>query len=137
MAEKTRSEKLKRLVAVLRHLEQMAEFDLAETTRQRAEVNEDMDSVIHALGSMDPVHHAFSQGYADRFNRLGIKDKQLNGMQEVHQMRVQQERAKGDRLEDGMREAREAERREADDNAIYDIIDQKYGTPASSKLQKP
>ncbi len=137
MVEKTRSQKLQRLVAVQRHLEQIAEYDLAETTRQRSEVSQEMDSVIHALGSMDPVHHAFSQGYADRFNRLGIKDKQLTGMQEVHQMRVQQERAKGDRLEDGMREAREAERREADDDAIYDIIDQKFGTPASSKLQKP
>jgi hypothetical protein len=137
MAEKTRSQKLQRLVAVQRHLEQIAEYDLAETTRQRSEVSQEMDSVIHALGSMDPVHHAFSQGYADRFNRLGIKDKQLTGMQELHQMRVQQERAKGDRLEDGMREAREAERREADDDAIYDIIDQKFGTPASSKLQKP
>lgn len=137
MAEKTRSQKLKRLVAVQRHLEQMAEFDLAETARQRVVVNEEMDSVIHALGSMDPVHHAFSQGYADRFARLGIKDKQLTGMQEVHQIRVQQERAKGDRLEEGMREARDAELREADDNAVYDIIDQKFGTPASSKLQKP
>lgn len=137
MAEKTRSQKLQRLVAVQRHLEQIAEYDLAETTRQRSEVSQEMDSVIHALGSMDPVHHTFSQGYADRFNRLGIKDKQLTGMQELHQMRVQQERAKGDRLEDGMREAREAERREADDDAIYDIIDQKFGTPASSKLQKP
>jgi hypothetical protein len=66
----------------------MAEYDLAETSRQRAEVSEEIDNVVHALGSMDPVHHAFSQGYADRFNRLGIKDKQLTGMQEIHQMRV-------------------------------------------------
>jgi hypothetical protein len=136
MVDKTRSQKLKRLVAVQRHLEQMAEFDLAETSRQRSEVNEQMDSVILALGSMDPVHHAFSQSYADRFNRLGIKDKQLIGMQQIHEMRVVQERAKGDRLEDGVREALEAERREAADNAVYDLIDQKFGTPASSKLQK-
>ncbi|OCJ17702.1 hypothetical protein A6U87_01830 [Rhizobium sp. AC44/96] len=136
MAEKTRSQKLKRLVAVQRHLEQMAEYDLAETSRQRAEVNNQIDNVVLALGSMDPVHHAFSQSYADRFNRLGIKDKQLNGMQEVHEMRVRQERAKGDRLEDNMREAVDGERRESDDNAVYDLIDQKFGTPASSKLQK-
>ncbi len=36
-----------------------------------------------------------------------------------------------------MKDALEAERREADDNAVYDIIDQKFATPASSKLQKP
>jgi hypothetical protein len=137
MAEVTRSQKLKRLVAVQRHLEQMAEYDLAETSRQRAEVSEQIDNVVSALGSMDPVHHAFSQSYADRFGRLTIKDKQLTGMQQIHEMRVTQERAKGDRLEEGMREALQAERREADDNAIYDVIDQRFATPASSKLQKP
>ncbi len=46
MAEKTRSEKLKRLVAVQRHLEQMAEYDLAETSRQRAEVSQSIDNVV-------------------------------------------------------------------------------------------
>ncbi|MBY5404501.1 hypothetical protein N2600_01870 [Rhizobium sp. WSM1274] len=137
MIEKKRSQKLKRLLSVQRHIERMAENDLAETSRQRVEVNVAMDDVILALGSMDPVHHAFSQNYADRFGRLTIKDQQLTGMQQVHEMRLTRERAKGDRLEDGMKEALEAERREADDNAIYDVIDQQFATPASSKLQKP
>jgi len=136
MAEQTRSQKLKRLVAVQRHLEQMAEHDLAETARQRAEVNQSMDNVIDALGSVDPIHRAFSQSYAERFERLSTKDKQLTGIQQLHEMRLQRERAKGDRLEEGMKEALEGERREADDNAVYDIIDQKFATPASSKLQK-
>ncbi|MBW8790079.1 hypothetical protein HFO94_09925 [Rhizobium leguminosarum] len=137
MIEKKRSQKLKRLLSVQRHIERMAENDLAETSRQRVEVNVAMDDVILALGSMDPVHHAFSQNYADRFGRLTIKDQQLTGMQQVHEMRLTRERAKGDRLEDGMKEALEAERREADDNAVYDVIDQQFATPASSKLQKP
>jgi len=137
MIEKKRSQKLKRLLSVQRHLERMAENDLAETSRQRVEVNVAMDDVILALGSMDPVHHAFSQNYADRFGRLTIKDQQLTGMQQIHEMRLTRERAKGDRLEDGMKEALEAERREADDNAVFDVIDQQFATPASSKLQKP
>lgn len=137
MVEKTRSQKLKRLLSVQRHIERVAENDLAETSRQRVEVNAAMDDVILALGSMDPVHHAFSQSYADRFGRLTIKDKQLTGMQEVHEMRLARERAKGDRFEEGMKEALEAERREADDNAVYDVIDQQFATPASSKLQNP
>ncbi|RXT28398.1 hypothetical protein B5P46_06290 [Rhizobium leguminosarum] len=137
MIEKKRSEKLKRLLSVQRHIERMAENDLAETSRQRVEVNVAMDDVILALGSMDPVHHAFSQNYADRFGRLTIKDQQLTGMQQIHEMRLTRERAKGDRLEDGMKEALEVERREADDNAVYDVIDQQFATPASSKLQKP
>ncbi|MGO7873313.1 hypothetical protein AB9E15_29080 [Rhizobium leguminosarum] len=137
MIEKKRSQKLKRLLLVQRHIERMAENDLAETSRQRVEVNVAMDDVILALGSMDPVHHAFSQNYADRFGRLTIKDQQLTGMQQIHEMRLTRERAKGDRLEDGMKEALEVERREADDNAVYDVIDQQFATPASSKLQKP
>ena len=137
MAEKTRSEKLKRLVAVQRHLEQMAEYDLAETNRQRAEVSQSIDTVVTALGSMDPSHRAFSQSYADRFERLSTKDKQLTGMEQLHEMRLQQERAKGDRLEESMKDALEEERREADDNAVYDIIDQKSATPPTRMLQKP
>jgi hypothetical protein len=121
---------------VQRHLEQMAEHDLAETSRQRAQVSESMDSVIAALGSMDPIHRAFSQSYADRFERLSTKDRQLNGIQQLHEIRLHSERAKGDRFENSMNEALTAERREADDNAVYDMIDQKFATPASSKLQK-
>lgn len=136
MIEKKRSDKLKRLVAVQRHLEKLAEYDLAETSRQRAEVNASMDVAILALGSLDPVHRAFSQSYADRFGRLSIKDQQLTGMQQVHEMRLTRERAKGDRLEESMLDALQAERREADDNAVYDVIDQQFATPASSKLQK-
>jgi hypothetical protein len=137
MIEKKRSQKLKRLLSVQRHIERVAENDLAETSRQRVEVNTAIDDVILALGSMDPVHHAFSQNYADRFGRLTIKDQQLTGMQQIHEMRLTRERAKGDRLEEGMQEALEAERRVADDNAVYDVIDQQFATPASSKLQKP
>ncbi|ANP88430.1 hypothetical protein [Rhizobium leguminosarum] len=137
MIERKRSQKLKRLLSVQRHIERIAENDLAETSRQRVEVNVAMDDVILALGSMDPVHHAFSQNYADRFGKLTIKDQQLTGMQQIHEMRLTRERAKGDRLENGMKEALEVERREADDNAVYDVIDQQFATPASSKLQKP
>ncbi|TCL75649.1 hypothetical protein [Rhizobium sp. BK251] len=137
MAEKNRSEKLKRLVELQRHVERMAENELAETSRVREEVNRSMDRVIDAIGSVDPVHQVFSQNYAERFGRLMIKDQQLSGMQKLHEMKVMRERTKGDRLEENMREARSLEQREADDEAVYDIIDQQIATPASSKLQKP
>ncbi|AGB70101.1 MULTISPECIES: hypothetical protein [Rhizobium] len=139
MAEKNRSEKLKRLVAVQRHLERMAESELADTTRQRSEVTESMKRVMVAIGSVDPVHMAFSIHYAERYGRLMIRDQQLESIQTLIQMKVQQERTKGDRLEEHMKDAREQETREADDNAVYDIIDQRFAgaTPASSKVQKP
>jgi hypothetical protein len=139
MAERNRSEKLKRLVAVQRHLERIAENELADTTRQRNEVIRSMETVIEAIGSVDPVHMAFSVQYADRYGRLTHKDQQLAGIQSLIEMKVLQERTKADRLEDHMKDAREAEKREADDNAVYDIIDQRFAdvTPASSKVQKP
>ncbi len=138
MAPQSRSEKLKRLVAVQRHLEKMAESDLAATTRQRQEVNQTMDVVMDAIGSLDSLHRLFSQHYAERFTRLTIQDSQLQGMQNLHERRVLKERTKGNRLEDHMNEAREEEDREVDDNAIYDLIDQQVAsTPASSKVQKP
>ena len=139
MAEKSRSEKLKRLVAVQRHLERIAENELADTTWQRSEVTEAMERVMDAIGSTDPVHMAFSIHYADRYGRLTIKDQQLESIQTLIQMKVQQERTKADRLEEHMKDARELEMREADDNAVYDIIDQRFAgaTPASSKVQKP
>lgn len=122
--EKSRSQKLKRLVTVQRHLEKMAEIDLAGTTRQRQEVAESMDAVVDALNSLDPVHRGFSRIYSGQFSRLQQTDQMLANVQQMHEMRVVRERTKGDRMEDRMREAREAEDREAADTSIYDLIDQ-------------
>ncbi len=118
-----RSKKLKRLVAVQRHLEKMAEGELAATTVQRVEVGQQMDLVIDAIGSMTPLHMQFSRNYSERFGRLMIKDKQLAGVQQVLEARVIRERTKGDRLEEHMKDARDDEDRERDDNAIYDLLE--------------
>lgn len=118
-----RSKKLKRLVAVQRHLEQMAEGELVAATRQRNELGESMDLVIQAIGSMTPLHMQFSRNYSERFGRLMIKDKQLSGVQQVLESRVLRERTKGDRLEDQMKDARSLEDREKDDNDILDLLD--------------
>lgn len=136
MGPKKKSEKLKRLVVVQRHMEKMAESDLANTARQREEVSASMDTVMEAIGSLNPVHRLFAQQYADRFDRLTNMEKQLAGIQQVQEMKVLRERAKGDRLEDNMAEARIGEDREADDDAIYDLVDMRYSTPASSKLHE-
>ncbi|SMF43731.1 hypothetical protein SAMN02982989_2140 [Xaviernesmea oryzae] len=118
-----RSEKLKRLVAVQRHIEKMAEHELAATTRHRAEVNQSMEEVIDAIGSMEPVHRQFSQHYAERFGRLTTKERQLAGVQQVQEMKVLKERTKADRLEENMKDARDHEDREAADNSIYELIE--------------
>jgi hypothetical protein len=118
-----RSKKLKRLVALQRHVEKMVEGELAETTRQRTDVGEQMDRVIGAIGSMTPVHMQFAKGYSERFSRLMVKDKQLTGVQQVQEAKILRERTKGDRLEEQMREARDLEDREKEDNAVYDLLE--------------
>ena len=136
MGPQKKSDKLKRLVAVQRHMERMAESDLG-ITAQRIEQNaRSMDTVMDAIGSLDPLHRLFAQNYADRFDRLSNTDKQLHGLQQVQEMKLMRERAKGDRLEENMKDARDHEERERDDDAIYDLIDLKFATPASSKLQE-
>jgi hypothetical protein len=131
-----KSDKLKRLVAVQRHMERMAESDLGITAQRIEENARSMDTVMDAIGSLEPLHRLFAQNYADRFDRLSNTDKQLHGLQQVQEMKLMRERAKGDRLEENMKDARDHEERERDDDAIYDLIDLKFATPASSKLQE-
>ena len=119
-----RSDKLKRLVTVQRHLEKMAEIDLANTTRQRQEAAETMDAVADAINSLNPVHRSFSRHYSGQYNKLQQQDQMLANVQQMHEMRALRERTKGDRMEDRMKEARDAEDRVAADDAIYDLIDQ-------------
>lgn len=121
--EQTRSKKLKRLVNLQRHLEKMAENELAATGRQIVEVNQSKERVIEAIGSVAPIHIQFSHNYAGRFGKLMVREKQLTDIQKAQEVRVIKERTKGDRLEDQMKDAREAEDREKDDNAIYDLLE--------------
>jgi hypothetical protein len=64
------------------------------------------------------------------------KDQMLHGIQQTHEARMLRERAKADRLEENMKEARQSEDREEADNSIYDLIDQHVtgNAPASRKL---
>ncbi|WP_137156677.1 hypothetical protein [Rhizobium sp. FKL33] len=125
MAKLPRSEKLARLVRVQRQLENMAQADLASTTRARAEIQRSLDVTVEALGSLSPVHQIFTSIYATQIGRLTSRDQHLATVQEIHEGRMRKERAKGDRLDEHRKEALTDERREADDNAIYDLIEQK------------
>ena len=124
MAKQSRSEKLNRLVKVQRHLEQMAEIELAGTTQARREVNENLEAVVDAIGSLAPIHQIFAGLYSGQISRLTAKDQHLQTLQQIHENKMMRERAKGDRLEKNMKEAREQETREADDLSLYDILDQ-------------
>lgn len=133
---KSRSEKLKRLVTVQRHLERMAESERAETARQRRDLADTIDVVADAMGSASPLHAMFSGHYASQLGRLAQKDQMLLGIQQVHEAKVLRERAKGDRLEESMKDARSLEDRTDADNDIYDIVDQQMmmRSPASGKV---
>lgn len=139
MADDSRSSKLKRLVAVQRHIEKISENELAETTKVRSEVIQSLDSVMDAISSTNGVHMVFSRHYATRFARLSVRDKQLAGMQEMLESQLMKERTKGDRLEEKMIEARDFEDREREEESLADMVDQRFASlpPASSKFQKP
>jgi len=138
MASNKRSDKLKRLVAVQRHLEKMAEGELAATSRYRQEVNDQMSTVMEAISSDNPIHRLFAQNYAERFGKMMIREQQLASVQQIQEMKVMKERTKAERLEDNMKDARVLEEREAEDNSIYDLLDQTVAAAqsASSKLHQ-
>jgi aminoglycoside phosphotransferase (APT) family kinase protein len=131
-----RSDKLKRLVTVQRHMERMAEIELSKTTQARQMVGDAMTDTLAALTSFDPIHQALSGSYSTRYGRLKTQDKQLENLQEVNELRVLRERTKADKLEEHFLEARQHEEREADDKSIEDLMEiyLSSSAPASSKL---
>lgn len=136
MADKGRAAKLKRLVAVQRHMERIAEIELAETTQRRQELSTRMDEAIEAIGSFNPIHAGMKSQYAAQYGRLSGEDQTLDERQEAQEQQILREKAKGDRLEDNWKTARAAEDREREDNAVIDLIEMRLSmpAPASSKL---
>lgn len=136
MAGKSRSDKLKRLVAVQRHMEQMAEMELAETTRTRREIAVRMEDTIEAIGSFNPVHASMKGQYAAQYGRMSGEDQHLAQVQDLQENQILREKAKGDRLEENWKDARAAEDREREDNAVIDLIELRLSMDpsASSKL---
>jgi hypothetical protein len=126
----TRSEKLQRLVKVQRHLEHMAEYELAATARARAEIEESMSAAVNAIGSLDTVHQLFASIYSGQISRLTAKDQHLSTMQQIQEQKILRERAKADRLAEQAKEAREVEDREADEKTIYELLDQQFALSA-------
>lgn len=137
MATEPKSKKLARLVTLQRHLEKLAENDLAAAVRQRQEIGGAMDNVMEAITSLNELHRPFARDYAERFSRLMTKDQQLEGMQRVHEAKIVKERTKGDRLEERMRDERSLEQRAKEDESVLDLLDMTMAnaTPASSKLR--
>ena len=79
---------------------------------------------MDAIGSLAPVHQIFAGLYSGQISRLTARDQHLQTVQSIQENKMMRERAKGDRLEEKMGEARLSELRTADDDAIYDILDQ-------------
>ncbi len=127
-----KSEKLKRLVVVQRHLEHIALRELAEVTRQRQQLHETLEAVVEAIGSIDSVHPLFSGIYANQISRLTIKDHQLTALERAQEQRILRERAKADRLTEWMAQARLGEDREQADKEGLDLIDLLFLKPAAS-----
>lgn len=135
-----RSERLGRLVEVQRRIERIAEADLIETNRERDRVLGSIEGTVSAMGSLSGTHILFSQVYARRIAALTTKAQRLHGLAGVQERRLSTERAKGDRLEDGLRSARVAEERSSEDEQLYDLLDligAAGAAQASRKLRDP
>jgi hypothetical protein len=124
MAANTRSAKLLRLVKVQRHLEHLAENELAVTTQARAEINETMTAVVGAIGSLDSVHQLFTGIYSNQISRLTAKDQHLYNVQQIQEQKILREKAKADRLAEQALEARDAEDRDEEERSIFELLDQ-------------
>jgi len=123
MADLSKSAKLGRLVKVQRHLEHMAENELAATTRARAELADDMQAVVDAIGSVDSIHQLFASIYSSQISRLTAKDQHLKNVQQAQEQKILREKAKADRLAERAGDAREAEDGEAQERAIQELMD--------------
>jgi hypothetical protein len=123
MADQSKSAKLGRLVKVQRHLEHMAENELAATTRARAEIADDLDAVVEAIGSVNSIHQLFASIYSSQISRLTAKDQHLQNVQQIQEQKILREKAKADRLAERAGDAREMEDNEAQEKAIQELLD--------------
>lgn len=123
MNDPAKSKKLKRLVTVQRQIEKMAENELSAAIAERTQVAENMNRTAGFMTSLEPLHRPFSRFYIEQFSRLAARDQRLSLIQQAQETRVAKERAKGDKLEEKMKDAVEAEKRAADDNGVYDLLD--------------
>jgi hypothetical protein len=123
MADQSKSAKLGRLDKVQRHLEHMAENELAATTRARAEIADDLDAVVEAIGSVNSIHQLFASIYSSQISRLTAKDQHLQNVQQIQEQKILREKAKADRLAERAGDAREMEDNEAQEKAIQELLD--------------
>ena len=123
MADLSRSAKLNRLVKVQRHLEHMAENELAATSRARSELADELDAVVEAIGSVDSIHQLFASIYSNQISRLTAKDQHLQTVQQIQEQKILREKAKGDRLAERAGDAREQEDNEAQERSLQELVD--------------
>jgi hypothetical protein len=132
-----RAAKLKRLATIQRQIERMAESELALLHRERQAVTERMDALGEALASPKPAYQPFSRLFGAQLGRLKTKDQMLAGRTQVQERRVLGERAKADRLTDHWANAAAEERRAAEDEDLFDLLDRLDATQASDKFRRP
>ena len=123
----SRAGKLARLVRVQRQIERMAENELSHTLREQVATQATQDALVEAVGSFDPVHAAMSRQYALRFQRLSARAQLLAGTKALQERRMLTEKTKADRLAEQASEAAGDEERQADDEALLDLLEASLG----------
>lgn len=134
-----RHAKLKRLAAVQRQMERVADVELADIMRERALVADKIDALVSALASPAPVHANFSKLYGVQIGKLKIRDQILTGRMQLQQKKVISEKAKADRLDEVTAEALEVVEREKQDVELEQLLEciGAIDAQASRKFHRP
>lgn len=132
-----RAARLKRLATVQRHMEKMAELELAELQQDREKLVQRIDALADAMTSPNPIHTGFSRLYGLQIATLKSREQILAGRSRMVEKKLIGERAKADRLDERFKDARQQDERDAEDQAVYDLLDTLWLQPgqASRKLR--
>lgn len=114
---------LRRLVALQRQLQKLAEADLAQANREREEVRRAIENLVAAMSGMTATHRLFPHLYARQLSTLKARDQVLAGQIDLHRARINTERTRGDRVDHRLDQANLDNERHFDDEALFDLLD--------------
>lgn len=114
---------LRRLVALQRQLQRLAEADLAQANREREEVCSAIENLVEAMSGMSATHRLFPHLYARQLSTLKARDQMLAGQIDLHRARLNTERTRGDRVDHKLDQVNQDNERHFDEEALFDMLD--------------
>ncbi|MCY6382371.1 hypothetical protein [Hoeflea prorocentri] len=130
MAADPRQERVRtlgRLALLQRQLQRLAETELADTNRQRAEVEEQIARLIEAMGGFSHVHRLFPHLYAKRLDKLKERGQALTGKARLQEQKARREKTRCERIGDHLDNVLEEASRQSDEDELLDLVEAASG----------